>query len=165
MAVESYIIVNNCKVPYVVGTGLPHKPQEIRMKQFRKGDIIKGELKHANNQPAFVLVGGALPVPISCVKKVVTKEVVSGADGTKEESKDKKPILAKSTNPKVQYLDAMLIGALLGVGAIYLAEKQGWITAPDKKYKLYGGVAGALLGCYAVFRFKSNKPPVKKSEE
>lgn len=164
MALESYVVTQNVRAPYVRVTGMAHRPQEIRMKTFRKGDIIRGEMKHANNKPAFVLVDGVLVVPIDVLRKVITTEIKSGADGTAETDKPKKSILV-SSNPKVKYLDAIILGGLVGVGAVYLSEKQGWIAQPENKYRLYGGIAGALAGAYMVYRFKNNKPVVKKIEE
>lgn len=162
MALESFVITQDFKTPYVRVTGIPHRPQETKFKMFRKGDIVNGELKHANNKPAFVLVSGKLVVPLEVVKKVVTKEVVSNAEG--ETKKADKPLIAKSTNPKVQYLDAMLLGALVGIGGVYLAEKQGYIKEVDKKNKLYGAVIGAMIGLYGVYRYKQQPVKVKDKE-
>lgn len=164
MALESFVVSQDFKTPYVRVTGHPRNPQQLKFKTFRKGDIINGELKHANNQPAFVLVEGTLVVPLEVVKKVITKDVVSNADGKAEkEAAKKKPLL--SSNPKVQYLDAMIIGGVAGVGAIYLAEKQGWLPVVDKKNKIYGGIAGALLGLYLVYRYKQSKKAEPKTEK
>lgn len=157
MALESYILTTNVTTPIVRATGIPHKPQAIDMKRLRKGDIIKGELKHANNKPAFVLVDGVMVVPIGSVKKLVTKDIVSPANGQDEsnvdgESKQKSTVI--KTLPKVKYIDAIVVGALIGVGSVYLAEKQGWIPEVDKKNKLYGAILGAALGTYLLYRFK-----------
>ena len=116
MALKSYIVIADIKTPYVQGTGVPHRPQEVRFKLIRKGEIIKGELKHANNKPAFVLVNGTLVVPLSAVKELVTKDITSNADGTPTD--DKKPMKLPSVN-KVKYIDALVVGALLGVGGAY----------------------------------------------
>lgn len=163
MALRSYIVTQNFKSPIVRVTGIPHKPQEIRFKQFRKGDIIKGELKHANNQPAFLLVGGAAVVPLSVVKELVTKEIVSDATGESSEKKSVK--IVPNEGPRMKYLDALIIGGALGAGAAYFAEKQGWIAQPDKKNKIYGALIGAGIGLYMVYRFKLNKPKTNKTEE
>ena len=156
MALKSYIVTQNFKSPIVRVTGVPHKPQEIRFKQFRKGDIIKGELKHANNQPAFILVNGVCVVPLSVVKELVTKEIASNASG--EATPETKPIkITPVQGPRMKYMDAVVIGGLLGAGGAYLAEKQGWIAMPDKKNKIYGAIIGAAIGLYLVYRFKLNK--------
>jgi len=155
MAVESFIITQDFKSPVVRVTGRPEMPQQVTFKRFRKGDIVKGELKHANNQPAFVLVGGQLVIPVSVVKKVVTKEIVSGADGDKPKSEVSKAVSdivpSRST---LKYVDAVVIGGALGVAGAYLAEKQGWINVEDKKNRMYGALIGAFLGGYYIYRQK-----------
>jgi len=168
MAAKSYIFVNDYKAPYVQVTGLPHNPQKIRFKKFLKGEIVKGELKHANNKPAFILVAGVCVVPLDIVKELVTKAVVehndhakSAADGAMLALTPKKK---PSTASKVKYVDAMVVGALLGVGAVFLADKQGWISMPDKKHKLYGAAIGAAAGLYFVYRMKQN-PRIKPNEK
>lgn len=161
MALESFVITKDFKTPFVRFTGHPRFPQQTEWKTFKKGDIVNGELKHSNNKPAFVLVSGRLVVPIEVVKKVVTKDVKSNADG--EIEKKKPGVISTSNNPKVQYVDAMLLGALVGVVGVYVAEKQGWIAQPDKKYKLYGGLAGVGLALYILWRYKNSKP--KKKQE
>ena len=159
MALKSYQLTQNFRSPYVVATGLPHKPQQIRFKTFKKGDVIKGELKHANNEPAFVLVAGTLVVPVGMIKEVVTKEISSNAEGDKKEEttetkpKENKIVVKKTAN--IKYIDALLIGAVVGVGGVYIAEKQNWITSLDNKNKIYGAVGGALLGLYIVYRMKN----------
>lgn len=168
MAQKSYIITNDFKAPYVQITGIPHKPQAIKMKKFRKGEIIKGELKHANNKPAFILVNGACVVPLDVVKELVTKAVVSGVDGSKStEEKPKTKVMSIPSNPKVRYIDAILIGAIIGGVGAYLVEKQGWIGEPERKNKLYGAAIGALGAAYIVYRTNNAKPKIQivKTEE
>jgi len=144
-----------------MSTGLPHKPQAIRFKQFKKGSIVKGELKHANNKPAFLLVSGVCVVPLNVVKELMTKDIVSHADG---EGSIKDKVIKKvenvsklNTNPKVGYIDMALIGALVGFGGVILAEKQGWLEEVNKKHRLYGAIGGALLAAYLVYRNKTTK--------
>jgi hypothetical protein len=169
MAQKSYVITNDFKAPYVQVTGIPHKPQAIKMKQFRKGDIIRGELKHANNKPAFILVNGACVVPLDVVKELVTKSVISGSDGSKSsEEKPKTKVISVPTNSKVRYADAIILGAIVGAVGSYIAEKQGWIGEPDRKNKLYGAAIGAAAAAYIVYRTNNAKPKiqvVKTSEE
>jgi hypothetical protein len=162
MAIKSYIVTQSFKTPLVRVTGMAHKPQEIRFKQFRKGDIVKGELKHANNKPAFVLVGSQLVVPLNAVKELVTKEIVSSADG--ESKPQEKVKITPNKDPKMKYLDAVILGGLAGFGGVYLAEKQGWIPNVDKKNRIYGALVGAAAGLYLVYRFKMNKAKPKTEE-
>ena len=162
MALKSYIVIADIKTPYVQGTGVPHRPPEVRFKLIRKGEIIKGELKHANNKPAFVLVNGTLVVPLSAVKELVTKDITSNADGTPTD--DKKPMKLPSVN-KVKYIDALVVGALLGVGGAYLSEKQGWLGEPDKKNKLYGALIGGAVALYGLYRYKAYLKDKPKDKE
>jgi hypothetical protein len=161
MALKSYQLTQNFRSPYVVATGLPHRPQQIKFKTFRKGDVVKGELKHSNNEPAFVLVAGTLVIPVSMIKEVVTKEIdtSSNFDNKKQDSssEDKKTenkiVVKKSSN--VKYVDALLIGAAVGFLGVYVAEKQNWITSIDNKNRIYGAIGGAVLGAYIVYRIKN----------
>jgi hypothetical protein len=165
MALKSYLITHDVKSPYIVATGLPHNPQEVRLKLFRKGQVVKGELKHANNKPAFLLVNGVCVIGLDVVKELVTKEITSNASGKNSSAAkviDNTVGLSKdNSNPKVRYIDAMIVGGLLGAAGVFLAEKQGWIAEPDKKYKLYGAIGGAIIGYYFMYRKKTQKPKFK----
>lgn len=152
---KSYVLVQDFKAPYVIATGMPHKPSKIMLKKYVKGEIITGELKTAKGKPVIVLVNGVIPIPITMLKEVVTKEIINGANGTQSTTKinpSQSIVIAKKTNTR--YFDAGILGAILGVGAAYLAEKQGWIAQPDKKNKLYGAAIGAVLAMYLVYRKK-----------
>lgn len=162
MAQKTYIFTHDCKAPYVEITGKPHAPQEIKMLKFRRGDQVKGEMKHANNKPAFILGPKNAIIPLDVVKELVTKAVVGDTPSMAASSftGTQKPV-AVPTNPKVRYMDAMLIGAGLGLVAVVLAEKQGWIAEPDSKYKWYGAAAGAAAAAYIVYRTSNAKPKVQ----
>jgi len=162
MAQKSYIFTRDYKSPIVVATGLAHNPQAIKFKKFQKGEIVKGELKHANNKPAFILINGVCVVPLDVVRELVTKSVVSNVDGGGDSFPDAKPKKVKApTNPKVKYGDAMIIGAVIGAVGVWIAEKQGWIAEPDRKYKLYGALGGAALASYIVYRTNNARPKVQ----
>lgn len=162
MALKSYVITQTYKAPVVRVTGLPHKPQQITFKTFRKGEIIKGEMKHANNKPAFVLVDGIMVVPLEVLREVVTKEINVGVDASQQGEPKKNIEYSKflGSNYKIGYIDAIVLGGALGVGGAFLAEKQGWIAPPDKKNKLWGGLIGAGLGMYLVYRSKSGRTKI-----
>jgi hypothetical protein len=167
MAIKSYVLQQDFATPYVIATGRPHNPQQIKVKKFRKGDIVKGELKHANNKPAFILAENNAIVGLDTVKEIFTKQVgaetraneMSSFNGSTTGSETKK--VAVPTNPKVRYIDAMLLGALVGVIGVVIAEKQGWIPEPDKKYKMYGALGGAVAAAYIVYRTSNGKPKVQ----
>ena len=154
MALKSYILTRDFDSPDVINTASTYKPAQIKMRRFRRGEIINGELKHANNQPAFVLVEGRLVFPLEVLKEVITREINSNASGEEtKKAEDKKPAIVV-TNSRMKSIDALLIGAVVGFAGVILAEKQGWITTPDKKNKFYGAGVGAVLGIYIANRFK-----------
>ena len=156
---KAYIVKENFKAPFVVATGMAHKPQRIEYKPFRKGQIIQGEMKYNGGKPAFILVGGIIPVECRYVNELSQKEITSSGEATSSASGDEKKAnqVEIKTNPKVKYIDAMLIGALIGAVGVHFAEKKGYIPNPDQKNKLYGALAGALLAWYVVYRQQANK--------
>jgi len=158
-----FVATKDFKSPYVVSTGMPHRPTQIKAKVFKKGEIISGELKDSKGKPAFVLYKGVVVVPLSCVKQIITKDInagtgISNAEGdSQSESKVKvtvdKTKSSKTSKDNVKYLDAVIVGGIVGFAGVYFAEKKGWIALPTQKNKIIGAVAGALLGAYLVFRF------------
>jgi hypothetical protein len=166
MAQKTYIATHDFKAPYVEVTGMPHNPQQVKFKTFRKGQQFRGELKHANNKPAFILAENNAIVGLDTVKEIVTKQVggetraneMSAFNGSSTGETKK---VSVPTNPKVRYIDAMLLGALVGVVGVVIAEKQGWIAEPDNKYKWYGALAGAVAAAYIVYRTSNSKPKVQ----
>ena len=174
MALKSYVLTQDFATPYVIATGMAHNPQQIKVKKFKKGDIVKGELKHANNQPAFVLVQGTLVLPLEVIKELVTKAIIDNdtppipiedldmgpkkSDDVVVSNKSKSAMMPlKSSNPKVNYIDSMIIGGIAGLGAMYLVKRQNWIEEFNNKYYLYAGLVGASLGAYIVYRVRSSK--------
>jgi hypothetical protein len=163
MAQKTYIFTHDCKAPYVEVTGIPHKPQDIKFLKFRRGDQVRGEMKHANNKPAFILGPKNAIIPIDVVKELVTKAVVGDTQTMAASSFDASAQAKKTvpSNPKVRYIDAMLLGAVVGLVAVIIAEKQGWIAEPDSKYKWYGAGLGAAAAGYIVYRTSNAKPKVQ----
>ena len=158
---KTYMVTHEFKSPYVVGSGNPRNPIETRYKRFKKGELISGELKHNNNKPAFVLYNGVVVVPLSVIKAVVTKEILSSASG---EEVNKIPNVLETTknfvitkNPKTRYIDAAIFGALLGLGVVLIANKKGWIKVPASVNYGYGAGIGALAASYLIYR-SNNKP-------
>jgi len=153
---KTFIITKEVNVP-IVSSQVAHRPAQVKFRKFRKGQLVQGELKHANNKPSFVLVGRMCVIPVECVKEIQGKEVSSNVTGqelsqklqTQQVTANKK---VAPSNTKVKYLDALLIGGLVGFGGVYFAEKKGWLQGEDNKMKMYGAITGAILGMYYVYR-------------
>lgn len=157
MAQEMFIITQNFKSPEVYQTGYSHSPAKIGWRLFRKGEIVKGELKTSNGKPAFVLVGRMNVVPLTHVRKLVTKQVVNSSfAGEDTEPSNVKKYMAK-TEPKIQYMDAVIIGALIGGLGWYFAEKKGWVDNINTKNRLYAALVGSALTTYFVYRYNNHK--------
>lgn len=159
---KTYIITKDVDVPVVASGGSAHKQAQVRMRRFRKGQLVQGELKHSNNEPSFILVGRMMVIPVECVKEIQGKDVTSKFSGTTEapasSTAPKQPVVQTKQASNVKYMDALLIGAVIGFGAIYFAEKKGWLVSEDSKMKLYGAIGGGLLGMYLVYRNKATQP-------
>ena len=153
----SFIITKSVATPYVINTNQAHNPRVIKYKRFKPGDMITGTIQlNKAGKPDFVLVAKTLVIPISAVKELVTQEVVtSNADGKDSDKKIKE--FVKSGNPKTKYIDAGLVGAVIGVGLVWIAEKKNWISVPSKQNKLMGAVIGGAAFMYLVYRIRNNK--------
>jgi hypothetical protein len=164
MAKATYMVTQDLKTPYQVSTGRAKDPIAIKWKRFKKGELIAGELKHANNKPAFILFNGVCVIPLSVVRAVVTKDILtSSASG----NGDTTPLGGETTkkivtpeNKKLRYADAAIVGALVGLAGVYLAHKKAWITVPDKMNYAYGAGIGAAAALYFIYR-QNNKPKPK----
>jgi len=157
---KTYIITKDVDVPVVGSGGSAHRPAQVRMRRFRKGQLVRGELKHSNNKPSFILVGRMMVIPVECAKEIQGKEISSKFSGSDMDQQTQQPVAQKQVvQPKsaqtVKYMDALLIGAVVGFGAMYFAERKGWVTSEDNKMKLYGAIGGAFLGMYLVYRSKA----------
>lgn len=151
---KAYVLIRDFNAPYVVATGMAHKPSKIMIKRYKKGEIIYGEMKTTNGKPSIVLVKGVIPIPATMLNEVVTK-TISGVSGEKstetKQTQNNKVVTIKKTNTR--YMDSGIFGAVIGAVATYLFEKQGWLQ-PNPKNKLYGALGGAVLGMYMVYRKK-----------
>lgn len=156
---KTYVITKDVKVPIVVNSGQAHRPAQVRYKTYRRGEMVQGELKHSNNKPAFVLVGTMGVVPLNCIQEVTSVPVTSNAIGEVDANAPKETESVKE--PKVQYGDAMIIGAIVGFVGVYMAQKYGYLNEEDKKLRLYGALGGGLLGLYWVYRSKNTSKKVK----
>ena len=103
-------------------------------------------------------------VPLNCVQEVTSVPVTSSVTG--EATNTTPPKESEVKEPKVQYGDALIIGALVGFVGVFMAQKYGYLDAEDKKFRLYGALGGGLLGMYWVYRQKNTPKKVKivKSE-
>lgn len=153
MIKSTYIITKDLKTPFVIHTNQPHNPQIIKYKQFKAGQIVKGTLNFKYGKPDFILVAKCLVIPINSVKEMVTKEVVSGSDGKVAIKKLEQNV--KTGKASIKYMDAALVGAVLGLGAVWLANKKQWIPVPNNKNYLYGAGIGAGLIGYIVYRIRN----------
>lgn len=151
---KAYVLIQDFNAPYVVATGMAHKPSKIMIKKYKKGEIIYGEMKTTNGKPSIVLVKGVIPIPATMLNEVITK-TISGVSGEKstetKQTQNNKVVTIKKTNTR--YMDAGIFGAVIGAISVYLFEKQGWLQ-PNPKNKLYGALGGAVLGMYIVYRKK-----------
>lgn len=151
---KAYVLIQDFNAPYVVATGMAHKPSKIMIKKYKKGEIIYGEMKTTNGKPSIVLVKGVIPIPATMLNEVITK-TISGVSGEKstetKQPQNNKVVTIKKTNTR--YMDAGIFGAVIGAISVYLFEKQGWLQ-PNPKNKLYGALGGAVLGMYMVYRKK-----------
>lgn len=149
----SFIITKLVRTPFVVDSNLPHKPRQVKYKQFKPGDMITGVLHMtAAGKPDFVLVSKRLVIPATCVRELVTQEVVSNADGKEQMKK-----FIQKGDSSVKYADAAILGAIIGIAAVWVAEKKQWISMPSPKNKIIGGVVGAGLLAYVVYRIRNQK--------
>lgn len=153
----SFIVTKAVATPYVINTNQAHNPRVIKYKKFKPGDMVTGTIQlNKAGKPDFILVAKTLVIPISAVKELVTQEVVtSNADGKDSDKKIKE--FVKSGNPKTKYIDAGIVGAFIGFGLVWIAEKKQWISVPDKKNKLIGAALGSAAFMYLVYRIRNTK--------
>ena len=168
-----FLVKKDFKTPYIIATGQPHRPTEVKVKLFKKGQIVSGEIQKTNGKASYVLHKGSMVIPLSCIDKVVTQKItnqieVSSAEGdTKQATSTGKitidpkgkgiPVTtASSDEKKKKYLDAIIVGAVIGVVGVFYAEKKAWLPNVEQKNKIIGGLVGALAGAYLVYRFSNS---------
>jgi hypothetical protein len=153
-----FVATTDFASPYVIATGMPHKPTQIKKKQFRKGEIITGEIKTVKGKPSFVLHKGVMVIPLTCVRQVITKEIDTKSSFAGQKTVEKAnpkvqvSVPSLSVDKKKKIMDGAIFGAILGFAGTILAEKKGWITGDDKKNRLYGAAIGAFIGGYYIYR-------------
>jgi hypothetical protein len=163
-----YIVVKSFKSPVVYSGGShPKLRSQVKYAFFKKGQVISGTLKvKENGDPDYIIHKRAVVVPISAVKELVTKEMISNADGETDLIKKQveNKILGKETN-KVRFIDSAIIGGVIGVAIVWYAEKKGWVKEQEDakiphQNKLIGLLVGGLLGAYYTHR-KNIKTGIK----
>lgn len=154
---RNFIVTHDFKSPYVMATGIPSNPNKILFRRYKKGQIISGIIIEDKGKPASILSEGYFTIPLSNVKEMITKDVSYSVEGDK--GKKPEPILPKVNNPKLKYMDAVIIGGIVGAVVVFVAQKKNWITEQDHMYKAYGAGIGAALALYVVYR-KNNKNKV-----
>jgi hypothetical protein len=167
-----YILTKDVDVPCVTMQGGhpdPSKRTQVRTVRFSKGEVIKGELKHANNEPATVLAGKdnkLFVFPLSVLKQLTTKEIISNADATQSQpATPLKKYVAPATTTKVKYVDALVVGGLVGYVATFWAQKKyPQYVGPDPKNRLYGAIVLAGIGMFLVYRVTQNSTKIKTQE-
>lgn len=159
MAIKSYVLKENYKAPVLRYTGLSHAPQQLQFKQFLKNDIVQGELKHSMNKPIGVIVMPGMFFPLQVLKEVVTKEIVSDASGESISTiTEKIKTNVQNSDPKVQYIDYALAGAVVGLGVVFALGKYNVIpTGVTKVHYAIGAGIGSSLFTYIKWRANMNK--------
>ncbi len=163
---SKFLVVKDFKTPVVYSGGAHPKMQsEVKYIGFKKGAIIDGKVKlKANGETDYILHKGSVVVPIAAVKELTLKEVVSNVSGEDAPLPIEKRIIPESKS-KVRYIDSAIIGGIVGLGIVWVAEKKGWLVEQEEskiphQNKLIGIAVGALLGFYYTHR-KNIKTGIK----
>jgi len=153
-----FLIIKDFKTPVVYSGGAHPKMQsEVKYIGFKKGAIIDGKIKlKANGETDYILHKNSVVIPIAAVKELTLKEVVSNVNGEETPMPIEKRIIPESKS-KVKYIDSAILGGLIGLGIVWIAEKKGWLVEQEDskiphQNKLIGISVGALLGAYYTYR-------------
>lgn len=160
-----YIVIRDFKSPVAFSGGShPAIGTQVRAMNFKKGQVIDGVLKtKTDGSPDYIIHRKCVVVPIAAVKELVTKEVLSNAEGS--DSPKEKKVITESTS-KIKYIDHAIIGGAIGFVVTWILEKRGIIPAdnPENKVphqnKLIGLVIGAAAGAYYTYK-KNVKTGIK----
>jgi hypothetical protein len=156
-----FVVTHDFKAPYVMSTGIPSRPTEIKTAFFKKGAIIKGDIKKGeDNLPSFVLHKGVMPIPLDVLKKIEVKSLTAtdvskvedtkSFDGTGNVSKNKPKIISK-----VDYVDGVFVGSIFGIIGAILAEKNGFVNETNNTNKMIGVGIGIGISLYVVYKLKN----------
>lgn len=161
-----YIVTRDFTSPVAFSGGShPMMGAQVKQMKFKRGQVIDGVLKtKSDGSPDFIIHKRCVIVPVAAVKELVTKEVLSNAEGGSDAPKEKK-VITESTS-KIKYIDSAIIGGAIGFALTYVLEKRGIIPAdnPENKIphqnKLIGLAVGAAAGVYYTYK-KNIKTGIK----
>ena len=155
---SKFLVVKDFKTPVVYSGGAHPKMQsEVKYIGFKKGSIIDGKVKlKPNGETDYIIHKGSIVIPIAAVKELTLKDVVSNVSGEDAPLPIEKRIIPESKS-KVKYIDSAIIGGVIGLGVVWIAEKKGWLVEQEEskiphQNKLIGIAVGALLGFYYTHR-------------
>lgn len=168
MANENFLVTQDFKSPFMTITGQAHRPHKIEYKAFRTGQTINGKLHYRGGKPAFVMVDETLVVPLNVIKKIHAEDISVNQVNSSFDASTK---VYRVETDKYKFTDAGLIGATLGIVAIYVAQKKGLKiydeSMPKNRYVAMGvgALIGGLLGMYIAKRFSGDDKILKKDTQ
>ncbi len=166
MANENFLVVQEFKSPFMTITGQAHRPHKIEYKTFKRGETINGKIHYRGGKPAFVMVDETLVVPLNVIKRIHAEDI--SVNHVNSSSFDASTKVYKVPTDKYKYTDAGLIGAIIGVSAVWFGQKKGMKiydeAQPRNRYVAMGAgaVIGGLLGMYIAKRFSGDDKIMKK---
>ncbi len=166
MGEKYYLVVQDFQTPFMTITGQAHKPHKIEYTKFRQGQTIKGKMHYRGGKPAFVMVDNTLVIPLNVIKNIHAEDI--SVNKVNSSSFDASTKVYKVPTDKYKYSDAAIAGAIIGVAAVYFAQKKGLkiYDASQPKNRLIAMGAGALifaiLGAYVAKRFSGDDKILKK---
>lgn len=168
MAVEKgqkyYRVKEKFSCPKVVATHNPNNPMQISSYMFKQGQVITGKMIFVDGKPSFLFVNGMYHVPLSKIQEIQLKNIdgvsgkVSNATGDPINGNAPAGTVKKieiKDNPNAKYLDAIVIGGVVGFAVTYFAEKKGWLPEDQPNNKYYGMGIGAVALTYLAYRLKT----------
>lgn len=175
-----FVVSEDFTTPHIIMTGNPRQPTKNMPKAFKRGTVIQGDIiKDKNGRPLFVLVYPDLHIPLVYLRSVKTEPLmggprsgpVSNVSGPQISVSQPAATTAKVSfinNKKTKYIDFAIVGAILGFGVHYFAQKKEWVSSdnPNLRWYFVGGMAAA--GVYVAYRMqaaemiKNNKVTVKQ---
>lgn len=166
MGNENFLVTQDFSTPFMTITGQAHKPHKIEYTKFKRGQTISGKMHYRGGKPAWVMVDETLVIPLNVIKRIHAEDI--SVNHVNSSSFDASTKVYKVPTGKYKYTDAAIIGAIIGVGAVYLGQKKGLkiYDAAVPKNRLVamaaGAIIGALLGAYIAKRGSGDDKILKK---